>query len=134
DRLQERGIAIQVWDVASRKPHATLSHREVNISQMAFHPRDPILYLAAWHDQLLLWDFGKGTRPSILLGHGDRVIALALTPDGEHLVTSGVDRAVCVRGTARREITHVFHVAGEHVNRVCISPDGQRIVSLGDDD
>ena len=64
-------------------------------------------------------------------GHTDSVSALAVTPDGEHIISGAQDHRVKVWSVARKRLVSTFD-ACSGVNAVAAMPDGQRILS-GDD-
>ena len=71
-------------------------------------------------------DGGGGT-----IGHTSMVSALAVTPDGEHIISGAQDHRVKVWSVARKRLVSTFD-ANSGVNAVAAMPDGQRILS-GDD-
>ena len=66
------------------------------------------------------------------LGHTDEVRAVAVTPDGEHIISGSKDHRVKVWSVARKKLVSTFD-ANSGVNAVAAMPDGQRILS-GDND
>ena len=78
-----------------------------------------------------VWDARTGVELLALQGHTNLVFCAAFSPDGEHIITGGLDTTAKVwdarTGTPRLEMGE----PGRNVNSVAFSPDGMRIVSGG---
>jgi len=68
----------------------------------------------------------------VFVGHADAVYALAISPDGRHVVTGSADRTARIwdiqKGVQERELAG--HASA--VNGVAISPDGKHVVTVSD--
>jgi WD40 repeat protein len=80
---------VQVWDVPGKKlVHVLKGHRDLGIWCVAFS-RDGSLLATGGSDQTArLWDLKTGKELTKLEGHGDKVIAVAFTPDSKVLATA----------------------------------------------
>ncbi len=68
-----------------------------------------------------------------LTGHGDSVSAVAISPDGQRVVSGSLDNTLKVWNLATGEEERTLTGHGDSVNAVAISPDGQRVVSSSRD-
>lgn len=84
-----------------------------------------------------LWDIKTGA-PIHRLSHanpGANVLGLAVSPDGSLIVTSALDDTLAVwdRATGRRKLTLRGHGKRGGIRLVRFKPDGNQVVSWGDD-
>ncbi len=74
-----------------------------------------------------------GTHVHTFTGHTNNVLALAVTPDGQHIISGSADSFVKVWSVASRSLvsTSAEHTARARavVRAVAVTPDGQRILS-----
>jgi hypothetical protein len=107
--------------------------------------RDPVSYMTISADgllalsgddagNLLLWDVGRRQPLRWLQGHRYRVRSAAFSPDRKHAVSGDEGGLICLWdiGTGGRLALHQA-CWKEAVNHVCFSPDGQRILGVGNE-
>ncbi len=84
---------------------------------------------------LVLIGLVAGAAPALaaFVGHGGPVRALALTADGETLVSGSFDYSVILWRLADGAATDVLHGHDAAVNAVALLPDGSGFVTAGDD-
>ena len=75
-----------------------------------------------------VWDANAG-RDRALKGHTDLVRAVALSRDGQCIVSVGDDKSVRVWNTSTGQLLRTLQGHSEPVYAVAVSRDGQRIVS-----
>ena len=68
-----------------------------------------------------------------LKGHTSSVSAIAVTPNGKHLVSGSLDDSVIVWNLETGEQIFTFIGHSEWVNAIAISPDGKRVISGSSD-
>src|SRR5262249_47650018 len=89
---QEGGL--HWWDVAGRKLRRTLSGSgTAGVQSGAFTSCGRLLATTAADGRIQLWDLKTG-KATPLIGHRDRVTALAFTPDGKTLASASWDHSV----------------------------------------
>lgn len=81
-----------------------------------------------------LYDFRAGTLIGLLKGHKEAVLSLDFSPDGEHLVSSGVDDTAIVWDLRSRAPTSTLAGHKGDVNAARFTHDGSAIVTASDDD
>jgi WD40 repeat protein len=106
---------------------------------MAFHPNGRLLAIPSTESsadcRIKLWDVSSGKEVLTLIGHTDRVLALAISPDGRLLASASEDNCVKVwdltAGLAKGELRESLFTCRheEPVVGVTFSPDGQRLAS-----
>lgn len=90
--------------------------------RVLFHPKQLLLFSSSDDGDVRVWDLvTKSCTYSLRGGHLSAVPALALSPDGWHLVSGGRDKVVCVwdiRDGNRLATVPVFEaLEGEWVER-----------------
>jgi len=126
-----RGRLLREFDAAFDGVHDGLD-RVLHWPNSVCLSGDGRVAVAAFHGGIVLvWDFPGGALRRVLRGHGSRTAA-AVSHDGRLLLTSD-----CVDGTARLwEVDTGRRVrsfdAGERVNDVWLSADGQHALVAGD--
>jgi serine/threonine-protein kinase len=100
------------------------------VQAMAVSPKEKYLVIAD-EKSVTVW----GLKPPQLLhrlsGHKDKVLCVAISPDGKHVATGGADATVRVWEAATGKQLRSTEYAGP-VHGVAFSPDGKTIASCGD--
>lgn len=125
----------QLWDAASGKRLHELKHADRGSVVWAgvFCPDGRCCATANDEGQVSLWDVASGVRIRIMAGNHGRIVALALSPDGQELLAGSTDR------TARRWRTDTGEPIGEPLMHssaiwaVSYSPDGRTLLAGGRD-
>ena len=65
--------------------------------------------------------------------HYDFVHAVAVTPDGQHIISGAYDKLVKVWSVATKSLVSTCEGHNSPVDAVAVTPNGQRILSCGDD-
>jgi WD40 repeat protein len=100
----------------------TLASVSAPVDQRAIGPRN----------ETRIWDTHRGTPLSPPLAHAERVTALALSPDGERILTAGADGTARVWDRAGKPVTPPMIHNGT-IPFAAFSPDGQRLVTTSTD-
>ena len=74
-----------------------------------------------------------GTLVHAFKGHTDEVLAVAVTPDGQHIISGSGDKLVKVWSVASKSLVSTCTGHTHHVWAVAVTPDGQRILSGSED-
>ncbi len=102
------------------------------VQNLAFHPKEKVLYVADTWGKLLATPY-EGDAPKPLwenaAAHDGWIRRLAVSPDGQHLATCGRDQFVRVWTTAGKLVTE--HRAPEDVFAVTFAPEG-KLVAFAD--
>lgn len=102
------------------------------VQTIAFHPKDKVLYAADTWGKLTATAY-EGDAPKPLwenaTAHDGWIRKLAVSLDGQHLVTGGRDQFVRVWTTAGKLVAE--HRAEEEVFAVAFAPEG-KVVAFGD--
>lgn len=128
------------------KQHAVLCGHEGMVSCVAFS-RDGSQIASTSYDQrqvprhmrdhsVRVWDFQSGKQIQCLSGHPYGILAVALSPDGMRIATTGVGSAdATVRIWDVQNGTELLCLRGHgaNVTGVVFSPDGFRVVSVSQD-
>ncbi|MFD7031531.1 WD40 repeat domain-containing protein [Streptomyces sp. NPDC059917] len=128
-------LGLFAWDVSAPAAPVDVTARYASrlATAVAFLPSGDHLLGVGPSGKLMRWDAASGA----LLSRDDTgqgaVQALALSPDGSVLATSGDGRTVALRDgrTGRRTALLTGHSAA--VQTLAFSRDGQRLASAGDD-
>jgi WD40 repeat protein len=103
------------------------------VQNIAFHPKDKVLYAADTWGRLTATAY-EGDAPKPLwenaTAHDGWIRKLAISADGQHLVTGGRDQFVRVWTTAGKLVAEHRHT--EDVYAVAFAPEG-KVVAFGDE-
>jgi WD40 repeat protein len=84
---------------------------------------------------IIVWDFSgrgpEGSRPVQLVGHTERITALAFHPSGPYLVTGGRDWRLSLWVPGKAPCAIDAHLASEEITVLRFSPDG-RLLAVGE--
>ncbi|HRA87831.1 MAG TPA: WD40 repeat domain-containing protein, partial [Planctomycetaceae bacterium] len=89
----EAGI-IQLWNAADGKLGPQLAGHTGAVNDLSFHPSKPLVLSAGLDGTVRLWEISESTAP--VPGHSQPVVAVALTENGQLLVTGSGDKTVRV--------------------------------------
>jgi serine/threonine protein kinase/WD40 repeat protein len=134
---------VRLIDEGSWRTRTILSGQGGRVRSLAFSPDGGLLVAAYEPGQVAMWDRATGRivrmfrplqrRGAWLGGQPDAVFALAFSPDGRFLATTGEDATVKLYDVASgKEITSL---AGHSrwVTALAFSPDGKTLASAGQD-
>ncbi|RAY14574.1 hypothetical protein DPM19_12430 [Actinomadura craniellae] len=118
---------VRLWDVAARRPTATLSGHEHTVFAAAFSPDGRTLATGGYDGKVLLWDVPRRRRIAVI-DLGERVGTVAFSPDGRVLACaeSGGVRLWDVR---TRKWTRTLRAADESSYTAAFSPQGTLAVA-----
>lgn len=139
---------IRVWDTAARRTVRTIRGQvgegpAGRISALALSPDGEYLAVGGSFpggtmqesSAIRVYKFKTGRMWKLLLGHEDKVTALAFSRDGKQLASGGSnsDRTVRVWDFEQGKVLQVLRGYNDAVRSVAFSPDG-RVVAAGSDD
>lgn len=108
---------------------ATLQGHAGTVEGLAFGGNN-LLASASWDGTVRVWDTATGAERLVLIGHVDRVVTVAFSPDGALVASGSWDGTVRLwdanSGAEMRTLDH-----GAEVYHIAFSPDGARLVSGG---
>jgi WD40 repeat protein/serine/threonine protein kinase len=139
-----KGAVVKVWEVSADVetwkplPFSWRGQRRVGWG-VAFSPDSRLLAAASGdfgepgHTGVTIWDAQTGEELRTLGGHVDGVATLAFSPNGQRLVTGGLDQNIKVWDvqTGQEVLTLTGHL--DMMRRVVFSPDGHQLVSASND-
>lgn len=121
---------VHLWETATGR-HYTLPGHATWISALVFHPASPRTFTADFHGTIHAWDAMKENSPPLFTIAADRNMtrALAMTANGEHLLSVGDDAVVRIwdgnSGAPIREMSG--HQGG--IFSIAVHPDGKHAVT-----
>jgi WD40 repeat protein len=134
-------VTSRIWDLSKQKLIATLDVVKRQPHYVRFSPDEKQLMTGYGYpnSNLHLWETTTGTLRSTLIGHTNQLLYSEFSGDGERLVSTGMDRTVCVWNTSRESVPvlskPLLELQGHtgNVFHAVFSPDGKRIVSSSQD-
>ena len=121
---------LRLWDLASRRPEATLSGHDGAVTAVAFAGAGRAV--SGGRDRTVrLWDLTGRQAPAVLEGHEETVTAVDTTADGQRAASASWDGTVRLWDLRRRAALRVLEGHGAHVAAVRLAPDGQVVASAG---
>lgn len=117
--------ALRTWDSATGRPAGPEVRMAGWVDELAVGPSGPTVYTACRADRLIRrTELPGGRSAAVPFRHPDAVTALAVSPDGRHLLTAGPDgTARLFDATTDRVVAVVRHRAA--VSAAAFRPDGQ---------
>lgn len=103
-----------------------------SLTALAFHPKENLLVAAHRNGSIRTWDPGTGWLQAAFT-HDRGCDAMALSPDGETLATSGYDFQVRLWDLQSGKITRTLDGHWDTVYNLAFSPDGRLLASGGKD-
>jgi COMPASS component SWD3 len=127
---------IQVWDLATGEMPTVLHHPSW-VHALAVHPQQPWLYSAGGglvrDYSIQVWDLTTGKVRQTIEGHGATVRCLAVSSNGQLLVSGGDDGQVRLWDLATGERLATLTGHWEMVKTVAVTPDCRSVISGGYD-
>ncbi len=126
---------IKLWDLPHRELLGTLTGHSTSLlmahkSSLAISPNGQILVSSGSADQAIkLWDLPRQELVGTLTGHSGGVSSLAISPDGQTLVSGSADKTIKVWDLPGQELIETLTGHSGGVYSVAISPDGQTLAS-----
>lgn len=124
----------KIWDVASGRELATLAGHQGWATGLAFDPVGTDLATGSQDGAVRLWDADTSRATALTNAHPGGVMSIAYQPGGITLATAGMDGMVRIWDVATHQLLAEQGKSGDlPVNSVAYSPDGQKIITAGDD-
>ena len=127
------GFTVSVWDLKtgqSLKSFVIAVNKDIYCR--AISPGAGRLAIARDDRSVRIWDVESEKETAILMGHEDRVTALAFSPDGATLVTASFDKSVRIWDAASGKERKRLGDGYEKGPQLSFSPDGNTLAILGD--
>lgn len=126
--------SIRVWNPVSLEQRQVLAFPDMYVDDIAISPDGRTLAVADWSgNDVHVWDLESGRLTKKLVGHSERVLAVAFAPDGDHLVSSGQDYTVKVWDVPSGQNLRTLVGHTRPVLDLDTSPDGTYAVSVAAD-
>jgi len=121
---------IHVWEEATRR-HYTLPGHATWVACLIFHPAEARLFTADYNGAVHAWDAIKEGSPPLFTITADRdnTRALAITPDGAHLLSGGDDTVVRMWDAKSGGAVREMRGHAGPVFSIAVHPDGKHLVS-----
>ncbi len=126
---------IKVWNLPRRELIGTLTGHSTSLlmahkSSLAISPDGQMLVSSGSADQAIkVWDLPGQELVGTLTGHSGGVSSLAISPDGQTLVSGSADQTIKVWDLPGQELIETLTGHSGGVYSVAISPDGQTLAS-----
>lgn len=127
---------VYLWNLESNEELSRLEGHgeEAEVRGIAFLPDGKRVITAASDGELRLWEVETGKCLTTIKGPHEGILALALSPDGRHVLISGAPGFQCVMIDleSKKEIRSFRGHTGA-VHALAFSPDGKRLLTGSDD-
>jgi cytochrome c len=119
------------WSLTRSAAEQVLRFHDGAVNSVVFLA-DGRVATAGKEGRIALWRAGEQKPSTVLNGHTNPILALAVSPDGAHLASASWDRTVRVWPLGGGE-ARVFKGHQDNANGVAFAPDGRTLVSVGYD-
>lgn len=126
-------LTTRVWDVRTREHLLTLEHSDINPRGLVVHP-DGKRLLVGGTNLVAVWETDHAWERQTLRGHQAPVDALAVSPDGNFLVSADRQGELFIWETDSGRIRHRFTFKGRAINTPHFTRDGKYVVINERDD
>jgi WD40 repeat protein len=129
---------VKIWEVQSGRRVATLSDSQDALYALAVHPSGKWIAAAGADKIIRIWNWmetnvtSSGQATSLArstFAHGDSVLRLAYSADGETLVSTGADRLVKLWDAETLREKRTLEIQPDWVMGLALSPDGRWLAS-----
>ena len=120
---------VQLWDVVTGEPIATLGGRESSGSSVSFSPDGATLASGSLDGTVRLWAVATGEAIATLEGHTSSVFSVSFSADGSTLASGSLDGTVRLWAVATGEAITTLEGHTFGVFSVSFSPDGATLAS-----
>ncbi|MFI6388848.1 AAA family ATPase [Nonomuraea sp. NPDC050540] len=128
------GYAVWLWEVAARRPIASLGGHTNEVFAVAFSPDGRLLASGTGDGTVALWDVATRRQVGTPMGGGgNRVRDVAFSPDGRLLAGGTEDGTIRLWDVAARKPAGTLTGHGDAVLSLAFSPDGRTLVSGSED-
>jgi eukaryotic-like serine/threonine-protein kinase len=141
---------VKLWDAGGAKEPLILQGHSDDIWSVAISADGRRIVTGSHDGTAKLWEAASGRELLTLRGHGAqidspeatfsnvkgrgaRVFSVAISPNGQHIVTGGTDNIAKVWETASGKDLFTIKGHNDWITSVAFSPDGQRIVTASAD-
>jgi hypothetical protein len=125
------GTHVQLWDVASHAPLATLTGHTLAVLSVAFSPEGGTLASSGADGTVRLWDLTTRAQIAVLTGHRKHVYSVAFSPVDGTLASCGADGTVRLWDVATHAQAATLTGHDRNVYTLAFSPDGKVLASGG---
>jgi WD40 repeat protein len=120
---------VQLWEVPSLRPAATLAGHGNQVATVRFSPDGRRLATACYDSKTRVWDLA--TRSVTDTVTGATMSGAAFSPDGKEIATGGSDGTIRIARLGSAAKPRTFKAHEKWVLDLAYTPDGKWIVSAG---
>ena len=120
---------IQLWKTADGMPGALLAGHTGAINDLSFHPSKPLVLSAGLDGSVRLWEISPTV--SLVRGHSQPVVAVALSRNGQLLVTGSLDKTVRVSTVSDGQPKSAMSDFPQPIQSLALSSSGT-VLGVGD--
>lgn len=81
---------VKIWDNRQKEAVSTFEN-DYQVTSVSFSDAGDMVYSAGLDNEIKVWDVRKNQLAYTLKGHNDTVAGMAVSPDGNHLLTNSMD-------------------------------------------
>ena len=121
---------VRLWNIITKRQLKILTHQDW-VQSLVFN--EDILITCSRDRKIQYWNIERGEVQTIVNSYSDGIWAIAVSPDGKHIASTGDEQTIQLWNVARNKIERVLTGHSKNIWSVAYSQDNRFLASASDD-